>query len=602
MDLLVPFVLKSFLIAAVTLGLLHLFRGRSAAERGMIAHVGLLALLLLPVGSMFLPQLVVQAPSLGAPSQPAVAPMNTAAASAPEASQSAAGAPAPASFDPLSLWPLLYGFPAALLLAMTLVAVLRLLALRARASVLVEPSWLSALAHAQRRMNFKHGTALLTTSELKSPISWGVLRPVILLNDEALEARHEAEAIIAHELAHVRGLDWAKLLLARIVTAIFWFNPLVWLLAREAHQLREETADDAVLAADVASADYAQLLVGVARHECNGMLLGAHGVAPGKGSLSRRVRRVLDASLPRTPVARGFGAGVALGVVMTAAPLAAVTFTPRAGDASRPYYVGAPEPARSLPSVVAASVAGATALTSEVVSAQVAAALTGEPAITPERKRELEERIETRIAYAHPHPGPVVTPGPAVTPGPRPRADRELDRAIDHAVAAKAVGVTPDYAGRIRSALPGVRIDEGELVGLKAVGVTPEWLADMARAGYRVRDLSEITGARAVGVSPSYVADLAAAGYRDIPLGELTAMRALGVTGRYIRELKSEGVTGLTVDKLIELRALGISGSALRRTPPTPPWAIGPRSRVGPQPPDPPEPAHDPDHDPDHGD
>ena len=80
----------------------------------------------------------------------------------------------------------------------------------------------------------QNGTALLTSSELKSPISWGLFRPVILLNEEALEARHEAEAIIAHELAHVRGLDWAKLLLARIVTAIFWFNPLVWLAARQA--------------------------------------------------------------------------------------------------------------------------------------------------------------------------------------------------------------------------------------------------------------------------------------------------------------------------------------------------------------------------------
>jgi beta-lactamase regulating signal transducer with metallopeptidase domain len=192
--------------------------------------------------------------------------------------------------------------------------------------VLVDGHWLSALARAQRRMGFKHGTALLTSDDLASPISWGLMRPVILLNSRAVEAADEAEAIIAHELAHVARMDWAKLLLARIVTALFWFNPLVWVLAREAHQLREEAADDSVLAADIDDTDYAQLLVGVARHECPGLLLGAHGVAPSKSSLARRVARVLDGKSVRGPVARSFGLGVFVGAALVAAPLAALTF------------------------------------------------------------------------------------------------------------------------------------------------------------------------------------------------------------------------------------------------------------------------------------
>lgn len=67
-----------------------------------------------------------------------------------------------------------------------------------------------------------------------------MIRPVILLNEQALTSEREAEAIIAHELAHVVHLDWAKLILARAATALLWFNPLVWMLARQCHQLREE--------------------------------------------------------------------------------------------------------------------------------------------------------------------------------------------------------------------------------------------------------------------------------------------------------------------------------------------------------------------------
>src|SRR3546814_17676302 len=110
-------------------------------------------------------------------------------------------------------------------------------------------------------MGFKHGTALLVSKELRSPISWGVLRPTIVLSPKAVAASGEAEAIIAHELAHVARLDWAKLLGARIVCAVFWFTPLVWMLARERHPLREEAADAAVLMADLDGPDYATTLV-----------------------------------------------------------------------------------------------------------------------------------------------------------------------------------------------------------------------------------------------------------------------------------------------------------------------------------------------------
>src|SRR5690606_4054306 len=109
------------------------------------------------------------------------------------------------------LAPFLYGIPLALLFGVMALAVVRLFAMRRRAEILVERSWLSALAEAQRRMGFKHGTALLVSSELRSPISWGILRPTIVLSPKAVAAG-EAEAIIAHELAHVARLDWAKLL------------------------------------------------------------------------------------------------------------------------------------------------------------------------------------------------------------------------------------------------------------------------------------------------------------------------------------------------------------------------------------------------------
>src|SRR6476661_9370440 len=347
MHILLGIAFKSVLVAGLTLGLLQLMQRRSAAERSWVAHIGLIALVLLAFAPLVLPNWTVETPAMfGQTSVPTLsAPAPVAEISAPITSQPVAASAAPSRFtlSPTATTMALYAVPAAILLLITFIALARLIALRARADVLVDGHWLSALARAQRRMGFKHGTALLTSDDLASPISWGLMRPVILLNSRAVEASTEAEAIIAHELAHVARMDWVKLLLARVATALFWFNPLVWMLAREAHQLREEAADDAVLASDIADTDYAELLVGVARHECPGLLLGAHGVAPSKNSLARRVARVLDGKIVRGPVAGPFAAGVFVGAVVIAAPLAALTLVPRGtSEAKKAIAAAAP--------------------------------------------------------------------------------------------------------------------------------------------------------------------------------------------------------------------------------------------------------------------
>ncbi|HEY6049013.1 MAG TPA: M56 family metallopeptidase, partial [Sphingomicrobium sp.] len=214
MQVLIAIALKSLLIAALTLGLLQLLKHRSAAERSWVAHIGLLALLIMAVAPVVMPRWHVEAPALlGSSTTPAATatvqadtPKRT-AISAPLAPMPTVPAPALQKAQPVispaAAATALYALPAAILLLITALALARLIALRARADVLVDGHWLSALARAQRRMGFKHGTALLTSDDLASPISWGLMRPVILLNSRAVEASGEAEAIIAHELAHV---------------------------------------------------------------------------------------------------------------------------------------------------------------------------------------------------------------------------------------------------------------------------------------------------------------------------------------------------------------------------------------------------------------
>lgn len=623
MPVLLAIALKSLLIVGLTLGLLALLKRRSAAERSWVAHIGLFALIVMAMAPLALPSWKVETPALlatapdtAAPIQPAVpiqdaVPVTTAskatAIATPAAKPKQAAQPV---LSAAAVATALYALPAAILLFITFLALGRLIALRARAEVLVNGHWLSALARAQRRMGFKHGTALLTSDDLASPISWGLMRPVILLNRRAVEATGEAEAIIAHELAHVARMDWAKLLLARVATALFWFNPLVWVLAREAHQLREEAADDSVLAANIPDTDYAQLLVGVARHECPGLLLGAHGVAPSKSSLARRVARVLDGKSARGPVAGSFALGVFAGAVLIAAPLAALTLTPASaaqlGHADKlasgmPAYYPPREVAADLPHIIASGVSTSVAtaaaaiapITGKMPSRDaefVASSPSGASVITkngvtiatgangaqltiyPPNAAGLRRVVAlgpnggTAVTYADARtlPGMAAAIGAPPPPPAPPLPPQAQKRAIDRAIEMKAVGVTPEYIAAMKTALPQLRLTSDDLVQLKAVGVSPEFIQELARQGYRNVSADDISGAYAVGVRPEYIRAMAAAGYPRISLDQLTEMRAVGVTPNDVERFRRAGFTHLDVDQLVQAKTLGITPEEIK--------------------------------------
>jgi bla regulator protein BlaR1 len=585
MTILIAIALKSLLIAGITLGLLALMKQRSAAERSWVAHIGLFALVLLALAPLALPNWTVEAPALlgQAPTPEAAiqsgAPATTVVSTpltAKDVPAVAVSIPPRVSISAAAATTAVYAVPAAILLFITFLALARLIALRARAEVLVDGHWLSALARAQRRMGFKHGTALLTSDELSSPISWGLMRPVILLNTRAVEASGEAEAIIAHELAHVARMDWAKLLLARVATALFWFNPLVWVLAREAHQLREETADDAVLAADIADTDYAQLLVGVARHECPGLLLGAHGVAPSKNSLARRVARVLDGATVRGPVARSFAAGVLVGAVMIAAPLAALTLTPGANPtANKPAKAAWPLVKSQPTSAYYPTVSGPTDLPRIIADGVSTSVATAVAAVAPEEPMTQQEARSATIAQVVANATQVRAAALADAAQARARAAdrayRLTDHNVDSIVEMRAVGITPDYVNAMRSILPRLAsLDPSDFAGMKAVGVTPEFARSLVAAGFRNIDADELTEARAVGLNGDYVRALTAAGVVG-DIDDFVQLRAIGVPPGYAQLLRKSGYAIRSADKLVELWALRMSPGHLGTAPPIPP-------------------------------
>jgi beta-lactamase regulating signal transducer with metallopeptidase domain len=291
---------------------------------------------------------------------------------APEAvSASAVFPPAAETLSPLPLtkadWLLAaYAIPAALLLAILFCAIVRLRFLRVRARAPADPRWLSAMADAERKMNVRPGVGLLVSDELTSPISWGIARPVIVLTEHSYADVEKAHALILHEMAHVARFDWAKLVLARVATAIFWFNPLVWALARHCHELREEAADDAVLRTNFSGADYAALLMSAVAYENKGGFTMANNISPKKGSVRRRVLRALDQGRSRMPARPAW----------TASCCAAIGAASVSLSAANPVFAYAVPVAAEAPMAEPSAVTLPAAAAAEVPPTQIAGAPT----------------------------------------------------------------------------------------------------------------------------------------------------------------------------------------------------------------------------------
>ena len=107
---------------------------------------------------------------------------------------------------------------------------------------------------------------------LPSPLTFGWWRGVVLLPASCLEDSDALRVALLHELVHLRRRDWLVLLLAQLVTALFWFHPLVHLLVRQLRTELEAACDDRVLRSGVAAPDYAGYLVSFARLASGGRL------------------------------------------------------------------------------------------------------------------------------------------------------------------------------------------------------------------------------------------------------------------------------------------------------------------------------------------
>lgn len=151
---------------------------------------------------------------------------------------------------------------------------------------------LDALA---RKMGIGKKVGLHISRQLQVPVMIGFIRPVILLPAAMVNSlsADQLEAILLHELAHIKRNDYLLNIFQSIVETLLFFNPFVWWISRNIRLEREHCCDDLVLASTVQPMHYAKALVALEefRLTVNPMAMAA---AHDRHHLLHRIKRIME--------------------------------------------------------------------------------------------------------------------------------------------------------------------------------------------------------------------------------------------------------------------------------------------------------------------
>jgi bla regulator protein blaR1 len=178
-----------------------------------------------------------------------------------------------------------------------------------------------ALRRLERQMGLRRPLDLIFSATTLEPGVLGIFKPVLILPTGISERLTEAqsEAILAHELCHVRRRDNLAAVIHMVVEAVFWFHPVVWWLGGRLVYERERACDEAVLLLGAEPQSYAEGILKICEFYLESPVACAVGVTG--SNLKRRIEVIMYNHTPlKLNLFRKLLLGAA-GFIAIAAPL-----------------------------------------------------------------------------------------------------------------------------------------------------------------------------------------------------------------------------------------------------------------------------------------
>ncbi len=110
----------------------------------------------------------------------------------------------------------------------------------------VASQWQNKLDRLKNQLGIRASIQLLESTNISTPLTFGWLKPVILIPFGILSQLppDQVEAVLLHELAHIRRFDFLANIVQTLIEILLFFHPVVWWISREIRESRENCCDD----------------------------------------------------------------------------------------------------------------------------------------------------------------------------------------------------------------------------------------------------------------------------------------------------------------------------------------------------------------------
>jgi beta-lactamase regulating signal transducer with metallopeptidase domain len=395
---------------------------------------------------------------------------------------------------------------------------------------LAEAFWQESVARLAKRLAISRKIRLWESAIARTPAVIGWIRPVVLLPASAISglAPSQIEALLAHELAHIRRHDYLVNLFQTAIETLLFYHPAVWWVGRQMRAERENCCDDLAVAVCGDPLVYARALTELEKIRISTPRLA---MAANSGSLLDRVRRLLK---PEGDPASSLSMTHADWVTAVAVGLCVVSI-----------WATSRVPARLHPDRSAQDVHLVNALYQR-----------SEPQQSLAAQRVIQTPNATLVAVAEPAAQDEQTQEPS--------SDHSFlggiaalgykDLTVDQLISLKIHGVTTEYVRDLLAA--GLKLKVDEIVSFAIHGAQPSEIVEMQKLGYKLSP-DEIVSMYIHGLTPEFTRQMKSAGYGTPNFEQLISFKIHDVTPEIAEQFKQAGVRGLDFNKLVALQIHG---------------------------------------------
>ncbi len=422
-----------------------------------------------------------------------------------------------------------------------------------------------------RRLGVGRRVRLLESTAVLVPAVVGWLRPAILVPASALAGLSpwQLDAVLAHELAHVRRHDYLVNLLQAAVETFLFYHPVVWWLSSEVRRERENCCDDLAVGLCGDRLSYARTLADLEglRDVPRGLALAADG-----GSLMERVRRLVGA-----PASRSRRSWL-VGLLVLALVPAVFAFRWAGADSSRSSWIemeSAPDDSAAAPGTAPAKSA-VDGRGAEVKKVDGAASMQG----TWVAERDGDQvQLESTIAWKSESGRhrwqnsdsyavrdlAGLTTGPEVRFELRRDSGRFLYTGTFHGDRGKGTFTFQADPGYVREmAALGYELDDWGALTMATHDVSLAFVHEIHSLGYKNSSLDTLVSFRIHGVNPGLIREYAALGLTSVPAEGLVSLQIHEVTPDFVRGLGQAGYHNLDPETLVQFKIHGVSVEQVR--------------------------------------